>query len=375
MRRVIQGNDNLRHWQNLSPEISPSSEDSLDLVAGKLMDVLSERGTKITLLEEATLGSISVHLTRPKSTGVYTMGGIISNDTVKRMILGPAAGIIDVGDSYGPETSAALLQSVQGEWSQDIVLLTVGDSRKRIGEPSPVSIVFTLPGQEHMPFGTTIDVGTIRPSDRSRFLAYWAMTMVYGGLTGNHHGIAYGEQLPSSNIHSDAQFMQMVDGTGLLLARQNHTIASLESCTGGAVGETLASLPNEVNLHVGSWVVYNEQAKAYFGMPKEALESHPYTRYVAMQMAIIARQKFGASVGIGVTGLMETKDTRYSEVNPGTVFVGFAINGKPPFSEKLTVPIGPRGQMKHQAVYEALKHLNNALDPHSALPITPFTYE
>ena len=109
--------------------------------------------------------------------------------------------------------------------------------------------------------------------------------------------------------HADTLYSD--DGTGVdeqvaaLLIEQGLTVAAAESCTGGLVLGRLTERPGASAFVRGGLVVYADDVKqALAGVPPELLEAHgAVSEEVATALADGARERVGADIGIGVTGI------------------------------------------------------------------------
>jgi nicotinamide-nucleotide amidase len=82
-------------------------------------------------------------------------------------------------------------------------------------------------------------------------------------------------------------------------------LATAESCTGGMVAARLTSVAGASDVFVGSVVSYSNAVKeSELGVPTELLEAHgAVSAEVAGAMAHGARERLGADVAVGVTGV------------------------------------------------------------------------
>jgi nicotinamide-nucleotide amidase len=107
--------------------------------------------------------------------------------------------------------------------------------------------------------------------------------------------------------HGDVLFSD--DGATIdeVVARllQGHTVATAESCTGGLLAGRLTDLPGSSAYVLGGLVVYSNEAKtALAGVPATLIEAHgAVSPEVARALADGARERLGAEIGIGVTGI------------------------------------------------------------------------
>ena len=92
---------------------------------------------------------------------------------------------------------------------------------------------------------------------------------------------------------------------GYYLQMRNATLAVAESCTGGLVGERITSVSGSSRYFAGGAIVYSNQLKtALAGVPAELIEEHGAVSHaVAAALAESIRQRCGATLGLGVTGI------------------------------------------------------------------------
>ena len=90
-----------------------------------------------------------------------------------------------------------------------------------------------------------------------------------------------------------------------MLVEQGLTVAVAESCTGGLVSARLTDRPGSSAYVLGGLVVYANDAKAALaGVPAELIEAHgAVSEEVAAALADGARERVGADIGIGITGI------------------------------------------------------------------------
>lgn len=109
--------------------------------------------------------------------------------------------------------------------------------------------------------------------------------------------------------HGDTLFSE--DGTGVdeqvarLLRDRRLTVATGESCTGGLLGARLTDLPGSSEYVLGGVVAYSNDAKAaLLGVDPAVIERcGAVSTEVAEALADGARERLGAEVGVGTTGV------------------------------------------------------------------------
>jgi nicotinamide-nucleotide amidase len=112
---------------------------------------------------------------------------------------------------------------------------------------------------------------------------------------------------------------------GDLLRKQQMTIATAESCTGGKIAQLLTSVPGASEYFRGSVVTYATQAKIdLLGISQSLIDAHSVVSFeVAKEMAIAAKRLFNSDYAIAVTGNAGPSKGE-SLVEIGTVFIALA---------------------------------------------------
>ncbi len=89
------------------------------------------------------------------------------------------------------------------------------------------------------------------------------------------------------------------------LGLRQATLAVAESCTGGLIAQRITSVPGASRAFVGGVVVYSDEVKTSFaGVPAELITKHgAVSAEVAKALADGIRQRTGATMGVGVTGI------------------------------------------------------------------------
>lgn len=89
-----------------------------------------------------------------------------------------------------------------------------------------------------------------------------------------------------------------------LLISHGLSLATMESATGGLLASMITDVPGSSNAFLGGLVAYSAEMKAQWGVPRETLETHGVISVeTARAMAHTARERLGASVGVGITGV------------------------------------------------------------------------
>jgi len=92
---------------------------------------------------------------------------------------------------------------------------------------------------------------------------------------------------------------------GRILTERGETVATAESCTGGLLASRITDVPGSSAYFMGGAVCYTAAAKtALAGVDPAIIAEHgEVSEPVAMALARGARERFGTTYGIGVTGI------------------------------------------------------------------------
>ena len=147
------------------------------------------------------------------------------------------------------------------------------------------------------------------------------------------------------------------------------TIAVAESCTGGLLGARLTSVPGSSDVVLGGVIAYSNAVKeAELDVDAAVLaELGAVSEPVARQMAAGARAKFGANIGVGITGIAGPGGGT-PEKPVGLVHIAVDVDGD--VRAVRPVFVGDREENRFRAAQSALDLIRRALDPRG-LPRVP----
>jgi len=211
----------------------------------------------------------------------------------------------------------------------------------RTGEFPIETTILATPGQIELHLST-------RGSDRD------AATRVLGDATGRLIGA-----LGTDVFSTDGRMMEQVVGD--LLEERGLTIAAAESCTGGLFLSRLTDVPGSSAYVIGGAVCYSNELKtALADVPAELFRSHgAVSEPVAIALADGIRQRTGAHVAVGITGIAgPTGGTTEKPV--GTVAAAVVAPGAPARVRTFKFP-GGRTQIKFFATQGALDMVRRLL--------------
>jgi nicotinamide-nucleotide amidase len=158
---------------------------------------------------------------------------------------------------------------------------------------------------------------------------------------------------------TDGRVMEQVLGD--LLKERGYTIAAAESCTGGLFTSRLTDVAGSSAYVRASVVAYAYADKtALLGVPTEMLNAHgAVSEPVAVAMAEGIRERTGADVTIGITGIAGPGGGT-PEKPVGTVVIAAIVPGQPAYVRTYTF-IGGRAMVKFQATQAAMDRVRRML--------------
>ena len=120
---------------------------------------------------------------------------------------------------------------------------------------------------------------------------------------------------------ADGQLLE--ERVGHELREQGLTLATMESCTGGLLAHTITQVPGSSDYFRGGTVAYSNDVKIASGVDPALIREHgAVSPQVAEDMARAARERLGADLGIGTTGVAGPGELEGKP--PGTVHIGLA---------------------------------------------------
>lgn len=144
-----------------------------------------------------------------------------------------------------------------------------------------------------------------------------------------------------------------------LLKERGETVAAGESCTGGLLCGALTDVKGASGVLRGGVVAYVADAKiAHLNVSAETILEHTvYSPEVAVEMAQGSRDRFGATWGLGITGVAGPEPD--GNTKPGRVWIALAGPDQV-LHETFRFP-GDRESVRHRAVAAALNLLRRTV--------------
>ena len=148
---------------------------------------------------------------------------------------------------------------------------------------------------------------------------------------------------------------------GRKLRETGRTLAIAESCTGGKLGDLITEVPGSSDYFLGGVVSYSDRAKIdILGVDRSVIaEKGAVSPEVAMMMADGARIRFGADIGVGITGI--AGPTGATPTKP-VGLVCIAVRSADGSRSDRRVFAGDRSSVKLQAASRALEMIDELLD-------------
>lgn len=195
--------------------------------------------------------------------------------------------------------------------------------------PADASLAY-LPGVDGVDLRVTLDSPTVDAADR-------ALAGVASRLHDRVGDTIYGE--------GEADLASVL--LDLCRARALR-IAVAESCTGGLLGARLTTIPGSSEVFVGGVIAYANAVKVSdLGVPQSDLDSFgAVSEPVVRRMAVGARERFGAELGLAVTGVAGPGGGT-PEKPVGLVWIAAAFRDQ--VEARKFQSVGDRGEVRYRA--------------------------
>ena len=113
------------------------------------------------------------------------------------------------------------------------------------------------------------------------------------------------------------------------LNKNNLTIATMESCTGGGVANAITNIEGASDVLHFSSVTYCNEAKIKQGVPASTINTFTvYSIETAIDMAKAVKAKANSNIGVGITGQLGRVDPRNVGVENNKAWYSIATNNK-----------------------------------------------
>lgn len=113
------------------------------------------------------------------------------------------------------------------------------------------------------------------------------------------------------------------------LIKNDKTIATMESCTGGQVASEITNIEGASSVLKESYVSYCNEAKIKFGVPEEIIDKYTvYSAETAIAMAKAVKNNANSDIGIGITGQLGRIDPNNKGCTNNTAWYCIIQNNK-----------------------------------------------
>lgn len=136
------------------------------------------------------------------------------------------------------------------------------------------------------------------------------------------------------------------------LIDNNKTIATMESCTGGGVSNSITNIPDSSKVLEFSAVTYSNSYKIKMGVSKEIIEKYTvYSMEVACEMSKSISKFANSSYGVGVTGKFNRTDINNLTGDDSTVYISIYDRDNDKFVNKqIKVSLKTREENKEEVI-------------------------
>ena len=148
------------------------------------------------------------------------------------------------------------------------------------------------------------------------------------------------------------------------LIQLNKTISTMESCTGGAIVNSITNIEGSSNILKYSALTYSNEYKIKMGVPKEIIDKYSvYSIEVAKEMSKCISKYTNSNYGIGITGKINKIDPNNDYGKDNEIFISIYDKDNNKYYTKVLNTINAsRNKNKEYIVEEVINLLNNILD-------------
>ena len=148
-----------------------------------------------------------------------------------------------------------------------------------------------------------------------------------------------------------------------ILTKQNKTISTMESCTGGGLANAITNIPGASEILKFSAITYSNEFKIKMGVPKETIDEYSvYSMATAIEMSKKISQFTSSNYAIGITGKLNRVDPHNLSSDDNIVY--FSIYNKDKdivYSDFLKVTKSSRKENKEEVIDKIIDNLYEIL--------------
>ena len=266
----------------------------------------------------------------------------------KRVIVALPGPPREIADMWSEQVSKLLLETAIGNVLLTKTLKTIGLSEGAVDEMASSVLAIDNPyvGIYAKPDGIHIRIIARGPDHTSASLI---LEKVHLKLMSIFKDYIWGTDEESAE-----------ESVGKLLNNLGLTLATMESCTGGLLADSITNVSGSSKYYKGGVVSYTNDAKIGLGVPSSLIRDFgAISEEVAKSMAKIIRLKLDADIGVGITGVAGPDPME--EKPPGTVYIGISKqSGDEAYYHRF--PSSTRSLVKNRATVMALIQLRDSIN-------------
>ncbi len=141
------------------------------------------------------------------------------------------------------------------------------------------------------------------------------------------------------------------------LIKENKTISTMESCTGGAIANAITNVPDASKIIKYSAVTYSNEFKIKMGVDEELINKYSvYSMEVAKAMAKAIVDYTNSDYGVGVTGKLKKIDENNPFGEDDLVYLAiYDKNNDKYYNKKIKLNFDTRIDNKNQIINEFIE--------------------
>jgi len=148
-----------------------------------------------------------------------------------------------------------------------------------------------------------------------------------------------------------------------LLIKNNKTISTMESCTGGAVASAITNIEGASSILKFSAVTYSNEFKIKMGVDKNIIDKYTvYSTETANEMSINISKFSNSDYGIGITGQINVIDPNNITDENNKIYISiYDKSNSIYYNETLTSIISTREENKKIIIEKIIEMLKQIL--------------
>ncbi len=149
-----------------------------------------------------------------------------------------------------------------------------------------------------------------------------------------------------------------------LLTKENKTISTMESCTGGAIANTITNIEGSSEVISFSAVTYSNESKIKMGVNEKTISKHSvYSKETVDEMSKAITDFANSNYGVGITGKLNRVDNNNPYGDDNIVYISIYDKDNNIYhNEKLTVKKKSRKDNKSIVINKVMDMLTSILE-------------